>query len=238
MARKKPLPPGLGQGTGFYTQEIVKCLEQAHRASGQRPYTVFDDWTRIVEASLTALPDQLKSVASTGRFGPDTPETGEVFKQVRARYESAHYPAAHRNVWNSFARAFGLLLDSAEPGLWGQHGYGQFDSRVPKIVRQRRPKMAVLDKVTETEAANRTKIVRPAHFFARGNETGRSDHKRIGPEIVRLAPRVSGAKITRLASQPQKGDNQWQHDDNPNLTPVTSTAAASMSGRSSNAWKR
>lgn len=119
--------PGAGRGTGFYTQEIVKCLEQAHRASGQRPYTVFDDWTRIVEASLTALPDQLKSVASTGRFGPDTPETGEVFKQVRVRYESAHYPAAHRKVWNSFARAFALLLHSAEPGLWGQHGYGQFD---------------------------------------------------------------------------------------------------------------
>lgn len=47
--------------------------------------------------------------------------------------------------------------------------------------------MAVLDKVTETEAKSRTNIMRPTPFFARGNETGRSGQKRVGPEIVRLA---------------------------------------------------
>lgn len=29
--------------------------------------------------------------------------------------------------------------------------------------------------------------MRPTPFFARGNETGRSGQKRVGPEIVRLA---------------------------------------------------
>lgn len=129
MARKKknPRPPGLGQGSGYYTQEIVKRLEQAFRYSGHRPYRLFDDWTLLVEACLEALPEQLKAVAQTGRFAPDTPETVELFNQIRARYEFPNHPEAHRQVWEAFAEAFAMLLESAEPGLWGEGSYGEFD---------------------------------------------------------------------------------------------------------------
>jgi len=129
MARKKknPRPPGLGQGSGYYTQEIVKRLEQAGRYSNHRPYRLFDDWTRIVDVTLDALPEQLKAVAQTGRLAPDPPETAEVFDDVRARYEFPENPTARRKVWDAFAEAFALLLESAEPGLWGPGSYGQFD---------------------------------------------------------------------------------------------------------------
>ncbi len=125
--KKNPRPPGLGRGSGYYTQEIVKRLEHAFRYSHERPYRLFDDWTRIVEVTLEALPEQLKAVARTGRPAPDTPETAEVFGEVRARYENLHYPAAHREVWRSFSEAFALLLESAEPGLWGAGSYGRGD---------------------------------------------------------------------------------------------------------------
>ncbi len=128
MARKRtPLPPGLGQGSGYYTQEIVKRLEQAYRYSGQRPLHLFEDWTLLVEACLNHLPEQLKAVARTGRFAEDTPETVELFNRIRARYELPDHPAAHRKVWEAFAEAFALLLESAEPGLWGEGSYGEFD---------------------------------------------------------------------------------------------------------------
>jgi hypothetical protein len=76
---------------------------------------------------LKALPEQLKAVAQTGRFAPDTPEAVEIFNQIRARYESPDHPAAHRKVWGAFAEAFAILLESAEPGLWGDGSYGEFD---------------------------------------------------------------------------------------------------------------
>jgi hypothetical protein len=59
--------------------------------------------------------------------------------------------------------------------------------------------MAVLDKVAETEAKSGTEIVRPAHFSARGNETGRSGHTWIGPEIVRLAPKNTLDKDSEIS---------------------------------------
>jgi hypothetical protein len=128
MAKKKnPLPPGLGQGSGHYTQQIVKRLEHAFRYSHERPYQLFNDWTRIVEVTLEALPDQLKAVARTGQQAPDPPETAEVFAEVRARYENPHHPAAQREVWGAFGEAFALLLESAEPGLWGEGSYGRGD---------------------------------------------------------------------------------------------------------------
>ena len=128
MARKRtPLPPGLGQGSGHYTREIVKCLEQAYRYSGQRPYHLFEDWTLLVEACLKTLPEHLKTVAQTGRFADDTPETVELFNRIRTRYEFLDRPAAYRKVWEAFAKAFALLLESAEPGLWGEGSYGEFD---------------------------------------------------------------------------------------------------------------
>jgi hypothetical protein len=129
MARKKKnsRPPGLGQGSGYYTQAIVKRLEQAGRYSNRRPDRLFDDWTRIVDVTLDALPDQLKAVAQTGRLAPDPPETAEVFNQVRARYDFPQNPAARRKVWDAFTEAFALLLESAEPGLWGPGSYGDFD---------------------------------------------------------------------------------------------------------------
>lgn len=128
MAKKRnPLPPGLGQGSGYYTKEIVNRLEQAYRYSGHRPYQLFDDWTLLAEACLDALPEQFKAVARTGRFAKDTPETVELFNRIRARYEFPNHPAAHRKVWEAFAEAFALLLESAEPGLWGEGSYGEFD---------------------------------------------------------------------------------------------------------------
>jgi hypothetical protein len=109
---------------GNYATEIVKRLARVTAVAGYGAAVVFDDWTRIVEASLEALPNHLKAVARTGRWAEDTPETAEVFAQVRARYREGARPSAHRRVWENFSQAFALLLESAGPGLWG---YADFD---------------------------------------------------------------------------------------------------------------
>jgi hypothetical protein len=111
-------------GARNYAAEIVKHLARVTAVAGYGAAVVFDDWTRIVEASLEALPNHLKAVARTGRWAEDTPETAEVFAQVRARYREGARPSAHRRVWENFSQAFALLLESAGPGLWG---YADFD---------------------------------------------------------------------------------------------------------------
>ena len=112
-------------GARNYAGEIVKCLAQVTAVSGYGPAVVFDDWTRIVEASLEALPGHLKSVARTGRWAEDTPEAAGVFAQVRARYARGARSSSHSQVWESFGQAFALLLESAAPGLWH---YACFDA--------------------------------------------------------------------------------------------------------------
>ncbi|GIK40478.1 MAG: hypothetical protein BroJett011_43110 [Chloroflexota bacterium] len=39
-----------------YSQKIIKCLQQIGAYSGHRPYVIFNDWIRLVEAALQALP--------------------------------------------------------------------------------------------------------------------------------------------------------------------------------------
>jgi len=111
-------------GTRDFAGEIVKCLARITAISGYGPAIVFDDWTHIVEASLEALPNHLKSVARTGHWAEDTPQAAEVFAQVRARYSRGANPSTHQRVWESFGQAFALLLESAAPGLWQ---YADFD---------------------------------------------------------------------------------------------------------------
>lgn len=107
-----------------YATEIVKCLARVTAVSGCGPAIVFNDWTRVVEASLEALPNHLRSIARTGRWAEDTPQAAEVFAQVRARYARGANLSAHQRVRESFGQALALLLESAAPGLWQ---YADFD---------------------------------------------------------------------------------------------------------------
>jgi hypothetical protein len=112
-------------GTGQYVQRIIKCLEKVNSMSGYRPTQVFADFTQLVEASLDALPLHLTSIAQTGQLAEDTPETKQLFEQIRTRYASSSSHSA--GIWSHFSQAFALLLESAEPGLWGAGSYGNFD---------------------------------------------------------------------------------------------------------------
>ncbi len=105
-------------GSGYYVREIIKQLRQITNVSGYGASIVFDDWTRLVMASLETLPGHLTAIANTGRWAEDTPETTEVFTRIRTRYENGYSPSAPRRVWESFGQAFALLLESAAPGLW------------------------------------------------------------------------------------------------------------------------
>ena len=97
-----------------YAQAIIKALNQVQRGSGRRPAEIFRDWIQLADASLEALPTQLKYVGRTGSPGPDKPETAELFGRIRRWYEQ---PA-----WLSFAKAFGILLDSSAAGLHDRPG--------------------------------------------------------------------------------------------------------------------
>ncbi len=130
-ADRRPCP-----GARNYAREIVKHLAHVTAVSGYSPAVVFDDWIRIVEASLEALPTHLKAVARTGRWAEDTPEAAEAFAQVRARYSEGARSSAHRRVWESFSQAFALLLESAAPGLWHYADFDQGTIMGPDVVGQ------------------------------------------------------------------------------------------------------
>ncbi len=117
MAKRRRKPnsgPRHETDSGYYSRQIITCLRRVNAVSGHRPDIIFDQWTRIVEASLEALPTHLKSVARTGRLAEDPPETAQVFARIRADYT----PSTFKGAWESFGRAFALLLESSAPGLW------------------------------------------------------------------------------------------------------------------------
>lgn len=114
-------------GSGRYVRQIITCLEKVNARSGYHAYQIFDDWTQLVEVCLEALPTHLTSIAQTGQLAEDTPETKQVFERLRSRYELQPYRSTSTDIWSYFSRAFAILLESAEPGLWGPGSYGDFD---------------------------------------------------------------------------------------------------------------
>jgi len=103
-----------------YVKKIIKILERIVSISGHNPSKVYEDFLNLSEATLSQLPEQVKAVGKTGRFAADPPEIAERFERVRARY-SGHWGGREyeQRVWHHFGEAFALLLESAEPGLWG-----------------------------------------------------------------------------------------------------------------------
>jgi len=81
------------------------------------PTIIFDDFTRLVEATMERLPEHLKAIVQTGQPASDPPETTELFAQVRARYDT-HGQERVDKIFTEFSRAFALLLEAAAPGPW------------------------------------------------------------------------------------------------------------------------
>jgi len=104
-----------------FPKEIIKRLEAVAAISGRRPGEIFSDWVFITEATLKALPEQVKAVGATGHFAEDASEVTDTFARVRAHYDPKYLgeERAHQ-VWHNFAEAFALLLEATAPGLWGE----------------------------------------------------------------------------------------------------------------------
>lgn len=104
-----------------FPKEIIKRLETVVSISGRRPGEIFSDWVFITEATLKALPDQVKAVGATGHFAEDAPEVADTFARVRTHYDSKYLGEDRAGrVWHNFAEAFALLLEATAPGLWGE----------------------------------------------------------------------------------------------------------------------
>jgi hypothetical protein len=104
-----------------FPKEIIRRLEQITAISGRRNGQVYEDFLFLSEATLAALPEQVKAVGTTGDFGEDPPETAETFARIRGNYDSDWLGADRcERIWQYFAEAFGLLLEATAPGLWGQ----------------------------------------------------------------------------------------------------------------------
>ncbi|MCP4361177.1 MAG: hypothetical protein GY796_24480, partial [Chloroflexi bacterium] len=89
--------------------------------SGVQSLQVFENFVDLAEATLTALPEQVKAVGATGRFAADPPETAETFARIRRHYENGWLGADRcERVWPYFGEAFALLLEATAPGLWGE----------------------------------------------------------------------------------------------------------------------
>ena len=129
MARRHQPKPDASHfhGSGQYVRQIINCLEKVNAVSGYHAYQIFDDWTQLVEVCLEALPAHLTSIAQTGQLAEDTLETKQVFERIRSRYEQQPYRSSSADIWSYFSQALAILLESAEPGLWGPGSYGDFD---------------------------------------------------------------------------------------------------------------
>lgn len=104
-----------------FPKEIIKCLETVAAISGRRPGEIFSDWVFITEATLKALPDQVKTVGATGHFAEDAPDVADAFARVRGHYDPKYLGEDRaERVWHNFAEAFALLLEATAPGLWGE----------------------------------------------------------------------------------------------------------------------
>lgn len=104
-----------------FPQEIIKQLEQIGAISGVRKLQVFEDFVYLSEATLRALPGQVRAAGATGRFAPDPPEVAETLDQVRRHYDNGWLaPDRLGRVWQHFGQAFALLLEATAPGLWGE----------------------------------------------------------------------------------------------------------------------
>lgn len=104
-----------------FPKEIIKRLEVVTGISGRRPAEIFSDWVFITEATLKALPDQVKAVGATGHFAGDDPEVVDTFARVRGHYDPKYLGEERTGrVWHNFAEAFALLLEATAPGLWGE----------------------------------------------------------------------------------------------------------------------
>jgi hypothetical protein len=87
-----------------HANEIMKLLEKVEY-SGYRSSEVFRHWLSICEATLVELPNQVAHVVEHGKYGEDSPETQELFSEMRERY-------ARPDIWEKFTEAFSILLDS------------------------------------------------------------------------------------------------------------------------------
>jgi hypothetical protein len=117
--------------TTSYAKQIIKVMEQIYSLSGHRPYQIFDDFVRIAEATLEALPAHMESVFRDGRLAKDTLEVTELFGQIRSRYEDRF-----DDIWQLFGQALGLLLESTALGLnnsrWHLSGAINSETERPK----------------------------------------------------------------------------------------------------------
>ena len=120
--RKKSRQQVTCRSSQEYVTTIIKCLAEICRYTGERPSVVFDHFLEISHATLQALPEQVKTIAGTGRPGADTPEVAALFDKIRGHYERtvSYNDHKHQKIWQEgFCRAFALLLDSTKDGLWG-----------------------------------------------------------------------------------------------------------------------
>jgi len=97
-----------------YAAEIIKCLDRLS-AAGHSRSTVFEDFLKLAEASLEALPRHVISISENGQYAEDTEETKELFSPLRSRYGRGN-PERFKRYMGIFSEAIGILILSAETG--------------------------------------------------------------------------------------------------------------------------
>ncbi len=102
-------------------EKITRLLEKATYAS--RPSRVFEDWLRLVEASLDMLPAHLVSAVQHGRLAEDPPEVARLFQEMRARYRPQDF--------KRFSEAMGILLEDTSAGYMDVIGQVYMDFANP-----------------------------------------------------------------------------------------------------------
>ena len=102
-------------------EKITRLLEKA--TYGNRPSRVFEDWLRLVEASLDMLPSHLASAVQHGRLAEDPPDVARLFEEMRARYRPQDF--------ERFSEAMGILLEDTAAGYMDVIGQVYMDFANP-----------------------------------------------------------------------------------------------------------
>ena len=80
-------------------ERIARLLDK-NTAAGLYPHQVFEDWLDLVHASLTMMPDHLRSGAATGRPVIDPPDTQSLLPLCARPTRRTGIAQLHPGLWH------------------------------------------------------------------------------------------------------------------------------------------
>ena len=109
--KNNPLTANLDPDYRRTVDDIARILTRIAARHHRRVDRVFADWLQLVDDALTMMPAHAAAVVQTGRLAADPPRIAARFARICESYP-------RQDAEHGFARATGLLLESAKTGYF------------------------------------------------------------------------------------------------------------------------